>query len=473
MHAPRRSHFAAWAAIAACFFVWISLDKLLPEEPKDAQSELVEAVPLVGVKEVFMGKILLSLKSLETASKTPGLVAAQVAPLVADQQPPLGILCGSILYARVGDLSLAEEALGRAIERVKADPASAPPKFLEVAAIVRDGFRDIEQPELHLELTEAQEATLVSALGWYGELLIATGGSDPPFEASLEGNAWKIALALVGFTVIGAIALLGGLVWLVVLAVKSASGKLAMPLVSPLETASTLPWIFAGWFGSTLVLAVTVALMASRQGRLSGAMQISVQLTLMGLPLCALLLGRQRGVSWKQVCHDIGLHCGRGFWREFFYGFTVWATAVPMVIAGALVAFILSLFVSQQFQDASHPLPEAIAHGSTVTRVLLLFLAAVAAPVVEEIVFRGVLFRHLRDLTWRWGRGLSFVVAALGSSFVFAAIHPQGILFIPILGALACAFCLARETRGSLISCMVAHGFHNGLVVLLIMALSS
>lgn len=37
--------------------------------------------------------------------------------------------------------------------------------------------------------------------------------------------------------------------------------------------------------------------------------------------------------------------------------------------------------------------------------------------------------------------------------------------FIPILGALAVAFCLAREMRGSLISCMVAHGINNGLVV--------
>ena len=473
MRASRHSLIAAWTAILACFCVWISLDRILNEDSAGGAPESVHAGPMVGFKEVFMGKIILSVGNLESAAKTPGLAAAQVEPLVADQQPPVVMMCGAIMFARVGDLSRAEEALDRAIGRVKADPATAPPAFLEVAAIVREGFRDIEQPEQHLELTDAQETTLVAALGWFGELLIATGGNDPRFEASLESGAWKIVLALGGLTVFGGIALLGGLTWLIVLSVKSAGGTLAAPLGTPAHSASSLPWIFAGWFGATLVLTVGIALIASRDGRLSGAVPIVVQLAVMALPLCALLIGRQRGVSWKQVCHDVGLHCGKGFWREFFYGFTVWATAIPMVIAGALIAFILSLFVSQQFQDASHPLPEAISDGSPATRVLLLFLAAVAAPIVEEIVFRGVLFRHLRDLTSQWGRGLSFVTSALGSSFVFAAIHPQGILFIPILGALACAFCLARETRGSLISCMVAHGFHNGMIVLLIMALSS
>jgi membrane protease YdiL (CAAX protease family) len=56
---------------------------------------------------------------------------------------------------------------------------------------------------------------------------------------------------------------------------------------------------------------------------------------------------------------------------------------------------------------------------------------------------------------------------------IFAAIHPQGLLFIPVLGALACGFSLAREWRGSLIPCIVAHGVNNfavGLLAVLLLA---
>lgn len=63
----------------------------------------------------------------------------------------------------------------------------------------------------------------------------------------------------------------------------------------------------------------------------------------------------------------------------------------------------------QELAQASHPIQKALAEGDTSQRVLLLFIAAVAAPIVEEIIFRGVLFVHLRDLSRRWGRFLSFL----------------------------------------------------------------
>jgi membrane protease YdiL (CAAX protease family) len=54
-------------------------------------------------------------------------------------------------------------------------------------------------------------------------------------------------------------------------------------------------------------------------------------------------------------------------------------------------------------------------------------------------------------------------------SFIFAVIHPQGILFVPVLMSLAFGFALAREWRDSLIPGMVAHGLSNGLIMTLIM----
>ena len=57
------------------------------------------------------------------------------------------------------------------------------------------------------------------------------------------------------------------------------------------------------------------------------------------------------------------------------------------------------------------------------------------------------------------------------ASFIFAAVHPQGLTFIPILGSLAVAFCIGREWRGSLVAPMIAHGVSNAAVLTMNIAL--
>jgi membrane protease YdiL (CAAX protease family) len=97
----------------------------------------------------------------------------------------------------------------------------------------------------------------------------------------------------------------------------------------------------------------------------------------------------------------------------------------------------------------------------------IFFLASVVAPLVEEIMFRGVLYRHLREASYKLGFVVSFLVSAFVVSFIFAAIHPQGLLAIPVLMALAFGFTVAREWRGTLVPCMIAHGVNNGIALLL------
>jgi membrane protease YdiL (CAAX protease family) len=104
---------------------------------------------------------------------------------------------------------------------------------------------------------------------------------------------------------------------------------------------------------------------------------------------------------------------------------------------------------------------------------MLYMLASVAAPIVEEIMFRGFLYGHLRGAVMPRIRVGSMIVAAVASSVVFAIIHPQGVLFVPALGGLAVAFCIYREMRGSLIAPMVAHGINNAVTLTLGLALMS
>ena len=97
----------------------------------------------------------------------------------------------------------------------------------------------------------------------------------------------------------------------------------------------------------------------------------------------------------------------------------------------------------------------------------VLFLAGVIAPIVEETMFRGVLYRHLRETTRSLGFVVSAFLSAITVSFMFAVIHPQGPLFVPVLMGLAFGFTLAREWRGTLIPSIIAHGLNNTLVLCL------
>jgi membrane protease YdiL (CAAX protease family) len=96
-----------------------------------------------------------------------------------------------------------------------------------------------------------------------------------------------------------------------------------------------------------------------------------------------------------------------------------------------------------------------------------LILASLGAPLIEETMFRGVLYRHLREASGRIARNASILASATLASFVFAVVHPQGWMLIPALMALAFVFSLVREWRGTLIPSMVAHGVHNGVLVLI------
>jgi len=79
-------------------------------------------------------------------------------------------------------------------------------------------------------------------------------------------------------------------------------------------------------------------------------------------------------------------------------------------------------------------------------------------------MFRGVLYRHLRDLTLTWKTWLSVVFSAVLNGLIFAAIHPQGMVAIPVLATLAIGFTFARQWRDSLLAPMTMHAIHNFLI---------
>jgi len=98
-------------------------------------------------------------------------------------------------------------------------------------------------------------------------------------------------------------------------------------------------------------------------------------------------------------------------------------------------------------------------------------LACLIAPIIEETVFRGILYRHLREGTAKWRTGTSIAFSVGFNGLIFAVIHPQGLIAAPALMAVASGLSLAREWRGSLLAPITMHATNNGVLMLLLFSL--
>lgn len=89
-------------------------------------------------------------------------------------------------------------------------------------------------------------------------------------------------------------------------------------------------------------------------------------------------------------------------------------------------------------------------------RLSLLMLAVLAAPLFEEFIFRGILYRGFR-------RSTGAPLACVASALVFALMHP-GVTALPIF-VMAVLAALAYERTGWLATPIAAHMTYNAIVV--------
>ena len=302
----------------------------------------------------------------------------------------------------------------------------------------------------------------LASLGASASLLESMATGDAALGAQVAERATRIAISVVGFFGIAFVALAVGLVTLVILLVRASSGA---PMSRLAPTLLGHQGIHIELFAAWVVYEVALGVVASRAD-LDGLGTIGV-IIFQALGLLALAWPFVRGMPWSELRRELGLTMGAGIVREAAWGVLAWCMAVPMVLVGIVLSLLLGWLFGGSLSDASHPLQEGLRSSSAGGIVIWYLVAAVVAPVLEEILFRGGLYRGLRGATGSMPLLASMVVSALLSSLVFAAIHPQGVLFVPILGALAMSFCLVRELRGSLVAPMVGHALNNGLIVTL------
>jgi len=309
-------------------------------------------------------------------------------------------------------------------------------------------------------LSEEEKNDLLQDQGWIARAALTRDlPEDDPARKAPRREAFRVLVGMFGLLGAAGLGLLAGCGLLALALITRSRGGLRPGLGVPVHNGTLYVEAFAVYIGLFFLLEILPALLGLE----------SLILTFGGLVVLSILgvlWPRLRGLPWKDASRDLGLYEGEGWLKEIRAGLAGYVSILPIVAIGFGVTLFLITVSSRLFPASpgenpemiSHPIVVWISQGTVWIRLLVLFLASGFAPLFEETMFRGALFRDLRR---RFGLILSAAIMAV----VFAAIHPQGPAMIPALGSLAFGFALIREWRGSLIAPMTAHAVHNGILV--------
>lgn len=470
-HQPKRTMVAWIAVIVITAFIFGTTFLLGDEAVSTTSSQLAGAI------NEFQGKYVVG--------------ASSMFPMPADDLLGQGELNSGPMNQRhryivlVGDLKGSEAAreelssLSQLMEQEGQGDESGDlvsETDIENHRILKQLYGDEKSHAENLEsLTEAERDSLEESLGWYGKLALAPKDHNKAARDAVLAPARRTFLGAIGTFALAIPAFLLGLVGLFVCTVQVWQGKLRPKL--PEGSIGTHIYIetFAIWlvalFGIQIVAGVVGSFLP---------VQLGLFPSLVGffLSLLALYWPHYCGAKFSDVRRDIGWTMVRPPYLLPVYGVAGYFMALPMLLLGVLLTLLIIVLMSSGNESPlapvsgpAHPIVLEIAKGNPIVILQVLLLAAVAAPIVEETMFRGVLYRHLRDCSKGFGVFQSVVFSGLLNAFIFAMIHPQGLAAVPALMSLAIAFTLAREFCDSVYPSMLMHGLSNSIVMMISVAI--
>ncbi|MEP7338587.1 MAG: CPBP family glutamic-type intramembrane protease [Acidobacteriota bacterium] len=173
------------------------------------------------------------------------------------------------------------------------------------------------------------------------------------------------------------------------------------------------------------------------------------------MQLVALLASWAYVTRWwkKPFWRTLGWH-----WHPQFK----WVHAVAL----AVLMYGLGIFLSKVLPHTETDVEKILKLG-TLIRVMVAVLAVATAPLVEEIVYRSVVYSAVERIS-----GKAAAIAA--ATFIFALVHvPQywgSVAAITVIVSLSLVLTLLRAWTGSLLPCVATHMIYNGVqaVILLV-----
>jgi membrane protease YdiL (CAAX protease family) len=388
----------------------------------------------------------------------------------SDPEDRLTQLSQGLVLATLGRTGDSEEVLRRALKEEQGERGRAQMR----AALVAAGSAHPTPGQI--EAAQQAVGDLVPGPAFLARLYLANGDQERAEQALRTGRerADSLIAPLLAVAAIWALVLLAGLIGLIALAASRKRRQGTRPAPARWGLREGL---------EALILFFIVQLAVSPALLLWPGL-VERQPSVLFIPS---VIGGLSAVAWVRLMTPGARSMG---WRTRRVGRQL---LIGIAAAGVMVPFVIGLeHVVQAIsaQPAEQPLVPIFTEAVTwPARVALILGVAAVVPVVEETVFRGILYGAMRR---RWSVG----VAALASGVIFAVGHPHanlavghphvgpiGLLLLYLASLLAYVASLLPyvaigmilawlyERTGSLVAPAAAHGAFNLLNVAALLVL--
>jgi uncharacterized protein len=156
----------------------------------------------------------------------------------------------------------------------------------------------------------------------------------------------------------------------------------------------------------------------------------------------------------------------RPFWRSLGWG---WIPQFKLVHAIGLAFLMIGVAVlfERILPHKETDLEKFLKMGMEI-RIMVAALAVLTAPLIEEIVYRGVVYSSVEGL---WGKGAAVTFVTLLFALVHAPQYWGSVAALSAILSLSFVLTLLRAWTGKLLPCVATHLVYNGIqAVILLLA---
>lgn len=454
--APSATKSAAQAGTKAPSLATTEID---PSDPFVMSSKVVAKVAFdLGAKDEGTRKMLLAQMESPYSDRKSGAIeqvrrAIVTAEITGDKG---GAEAEKTFAAMEAEFADRPDREARALE---------PEEKEEIAAISAD-IAALRAVYAGTPIDDASRDRLIARHGWFAKVAMTYGKPNTdPVRVDLLGGGLVLLFLLVGIILVMLGGILAGFACFVIAIVLFATGKMKPRFVKPAPGGS-FGWELLAGFTFTflafkLIIWLVVLATTGKGGTPPSWLPTAVlvgQWTVALAVFTPMLLG-VGFAQWRQLS---GWTAPRGVLRELAAGTFGYLAGLPLVLGALLVSLVIDqIYLSvtgQGARDSSNPILELASKSDALTLVLLFSLATIWAPLVEETVFRGGMYRALRTR-------LHAILAGLISAVCFGVMHGYPLTLLGPVMAIGLTFALMREWRGNIVGAAFGHFLNNATVL--------
>jgi len=157
----------------------------------------------------------------------------------------------------------------------------------------------------------------------------------------------------------------------------------------------------------------------------------------------------------------------RPFWKNIDFGWppnSSHAMTTLLSVVVAIVLFSLAYLITMAYGERKTDL-DLMIESSIYTRFATAFVAVVTAPLVEELIYRGLIYKALEKAA---GVAIAIVIVSL----LFAGVHVfqyrNNLAVIAVITLLSITLTVARAVSGKVLPAFIIHLVFNGIQSVLI-----